>query len=432
MEIQIPHLFSPRPYQLKMLKAMDSGMKRAITVWHRRSGKDLTAWNYIIKRAVQDKGIYFYFLPSFTQAKRVIWDNIENDGTKMLDHVPEELVKDRNKSELKVELTNGSAIQLIAADTFSESSVGTNPKGVVFSEYSISNPNVWNFVSPILLVNGGWAIFNFTPRGMNHAHKLLQIAKANPKDWFTEILSIEDTGVITKEQYENEIKTQGIPRDLAEQEYYCKFIEGASAVFRLVDEAVRKETYPIYANPNKRYQIGIDLAKHEDYTVITITDLHTFDVIRQIEFNKLDWNEQQELIVKEIKYWNKARTWMDSTGVGDPILDALRRQGLAIEAYHFTETSREQLLNNLKILIEQGKIKIPNDQLLIDQLKSMQYELVGQKVKMRVPEGLHDDRIMSLALSVWGLYERMPLREVKILNRVRKEHDGIKVRMTSY
>ncbi|MFA5990450.1 MAG: hypothetical protein WC803_12715 [Sphingomonas sp.] len=434
MEITIPYKFFPRPYQLNLLKALDSGMKRAVWCAHRRSGKDKVCWNYLIKRAIGEVGTYFYFLPTFSQAKRVVWDNIDNDEFHMLSHIPPEITKQKNKSELSIELINGSVIQLIAADTFEKSNVGTNPKGVVFSEYSISNPNVWNFVRPILLVNGGWAIFNFTPRGMNHAFKLLQIAKENPKEWFYEVLTIEDTGVITKEEYEGEIR-QGMPQDLAEQEFYCKFIEGASSVFRKVDEAVRASESDIGLKPFRRYQLGIDLAKHQDYTVITVTDLHTFDIVKQISFNKIDWNEQKEIIVKEVKYWNKGKTWMDSTGIGDPIIDDLKRQGLIIEPFHFTETSREQLLNNLKILLEQNRIKIPNDQELIDQLKSMQYELNGQKVKMKVPEGLHDDRIMSLALSVWGLYEKLPIRDVRELDRQRRKNPqttGIKLRMTSY
>lgn len=391
----------------------------------------------MIKRAVGEVGTYFYFLPSFTQAKRVIWDNIDNDGFKMLDHIPQEIIAKKNQQELKIELVNGSVIQLIAADTFAESSVGTNPIGCVFSEYSISAHNVWNFVSPILLANGGWAVFNFTPRGMNHAYKLLKIAEANPDQWFSQVLTIEDTGFITKEEVENEILTQGMPRDLAEQEYYCKFIEGGTSVFHKVDQAVRteQEERDIRLRSNRRYQMGIDLAKHEDYTVLTPIDLHTFDVIKQMEFNRIDWNEQKEIIVKEVKYWNKARTFMDSTGIGDPIMDDLKRQGIYIEPYHFTETSREQLLNNLKILLEQGKIKIPNDQKLIDQLKSMQYELEGRKVRMRVPEGLHDDRIMSLALACWGLSERLPVRDIMELESRQKrstENKGIRVKMTSY
>lgn len=431
VELELPYKFKPRDYQLSLLKALDSGIKRAVIVWHRRSGKDKVCFNYMVREAMKTVGSYYYFLPTYTQAKKVIWDNIDIDGFKMLDHIPEEIINRRNESELKVELINNSIIQLISADTFDQSSVGTNPLGVVFSEYSISNPKVWDFVRPILMVNKGWAIFNFTPRGVNHAHKIAQIAKENDK-WFHELLTIEDTGVLTVEDIENE-KKEGMTQDLIDQEFYCKYIEGASSVFRRIDEAVQREYDPNdQLKQGRRYQIGVDLAKYQDFTVITVIDLHSFHIVKQLKFNKLDWNEQKELIVKEVKYWNKGRTWIDSTGLGDPIVDDLKKQ-IFVEPFKFNEISRTQLLQNLQVLLEQGRIKILNDQELIDELKSMQYELEGMKVKMRVPEGLHDDRIFSLALACWGLSERLPLNIIREAKRKKiLKQDGINLRMTSY
>ena len=61
MNVDIPHNFNPRKYQLPLLKALDDGAKRALIVWHRRSGKDKTCWNYLIKKAVGDVRAYFYF-----------------------------------------------------------------------------------------------------------------------------------------------------------------------------------------------------------------------------------------------------------------------------------------------------------------------------------------------------------------------------------
>lgn len=88
-------------------------------------------------------------------------------------------------------------------------------------------------------------------------------------------------------------------------------------------------------------------------------------------------------------------------------------------------------------MLEQDKLKIPDEPELIDELKSMQYELVGQKVKMNVPEGLHDDRIMSLGLACWGLSERLPLKALNELQRElrqskRVDPGGISVKMTNY
>lgn len=399
MTITIPHRYQPRTYQLPLLRALDRGFTRAIIVWHRRSGKDKTCFNYMIKRAVNKVGTYFYLLPTFTQAKRVIWDNIDNDGFKMLDHIPKEIVKNTNATELKIELINGSIIQLLAADEFKKSGVGTNPIGVVFSEYSISDHEAWKYLSPILAANGGWAIFNYTPRGINHAHALLQMARDNDK-WFTEVLTVNDTNVFTKEALEEERRNN--PQDFFEQEYYCKFIEGAGAFFRRISE--NTWSGDMMPEHGKSYQIGADIAKYQDWTVLTPLDLHNFRVGNQERFNQMDYNLQKTKIESMVFRFNQGRLVMDSTGVGEPIFDDLNNRGLNVEPFRFTEKSRYDLLNNLRILLEQDRIKIPNDEGLINELRSFQYVL-GEtgKTKLQVPDGVHDDRVMSLALAVWNI-----------------------------
>jgi len=352
---------------------------------------------------IEKVGTYYYFLPTYNQAKKVIWNGIDKSGMRFLDHFPKELVKKQNETEMKIELVNGSVFQVVGADNI-DSIVGTNPIGVVLSEYPLMKPKVWEYLRPILAENGGWAVFVYTPRGKNEGWKVLQQAKEN-KGWWWQVLTVDDTNAIPKEVLEQE--RLEMPADLFEQEYYVKFIDGASSVFRKIDENIHNEE--IKSDFNKKYQIGVDLAKYQDFTVLTAIDLHTFKVAKQERFNKLDWNTQKENIIKFIRYWNSGTVYMDTTGLGDPIYDDLVKQGMGIEPFKFTETSREQLLNGLKILIEQNKIKIPNDEILINELKSFQYELVGQKVKMRVPEGTHDDAVMSLALAVWGLDKELPL-----------------------
>ncbi len=401
--VTIPHKFKPREYQLPFLRAMDGGCKRAILCWHRRGGKDKTCFNFMVKKAFERKGTYFYFLPEYSQAKKVIWDNIDNDGFRMLDHVPKEVIKNTNATELKIELVNGSVIQLIGADSFEKSGVGTNPVGVVFSEYSINEPNVWNFVRPILTANEGWAVFNFTPRGTNHAFQQLEFAKGD-QNWFTQVLTVDDTQVLTEEQLDEERKS--MPEDLFNQEYYCKFLEGAGAFFRKVDDAVYTDI-PDKIDGTHKYQIGVDLAKYQDYTVITVIDLATFKVVEIDRFNQLDYTTQKIRIENTaLRYKTEASPliYIDSTGVGEPIFEDLAQRKLQIEPYRFTEQSRKDLLTNLQLVLEQGKIRIPNDERLVAELKSMQYHLSERgTLKIQVPDSMHDDMIMSLALACWQL-----------------------------
>lgn len=407
-KITLPYKFSPRKYQLNFLRALDNGIKRAIWVVHRRGGKDKTCWNYLIKKAFEHKATYFYLAPTYKQGKKIIWENIGGDGFRLLDHIPKEIIKNKNETELKIELINGSYIQIIGTDNI-DSIMGSNPYGVVFTEFSLQQSKSWDYIRPILAENGGWAIFNFTPRGTNHAYKLLQSAKTNPK-WFTEVLTVEDTHAINEEELKEERKQ--MPGDLYDQEYLCKFVDGASQFFRGVDKVVYDDAYEVPEELHE-YKFGIDLAKSGDYSVITPFDLNTFKVGRQDRFNQIDYTYQKEKIKARYFQYRNPVTTMDGTGIGDPIFDDLFRDMNNLQKYVFTERSRMDLLTNLQLKIEQQIIKIPNDPILIEELKSFEYVISDKgRVSARCPDSMHDDMVMSLALAVYNT----PNRPLEVVN----------------
>ena len=404
----LPFNFNPRPYQIPLIRAIDQGCRRAVCVWHRRSGKDKTAVNIVAKKMMGRVGTYNYFFPSFRQGKRVIWQGMDKSGFPFLGHFPPDLLAGKpNDSEMLLKYANGSHFQVIGTDNFSQSAVGANPVGNVFSEFSIQDPKAWSYIRPITAENDGFNIFLFTPRGMNHGWQLLQLARSspfhpkdNPTGWFSQVLTVEDTHAVSPEVLERE--RQEMPQDLFEQEYYCKFIEGAGAFFRrILDNVDEAELVPV---PGHRYQIGVDLAKYQDFTVITPMDLVSFKVGRPERFNRTDWPFVKSRIEATAHKFNHARVWVDQTGLGDPIVDDLRNAGLSVEGYKFTEVSRRQLLDNLQLLLAQDRIKLPNDPALIAELQSLSFSLSERGVvSLRVPENLHDDYIMSLALACWQL-----------------------------
>lgn len=216
----LPHNFTPRFYQLPLLRAMDSGFKRACWIVHRRGGKDKTLINLVAKKSAERIGAYYYFFPTYNQGRKILWDGMDKSGFKFLSHFPDWYVSSVNKTEMKLEFVNGSLLQVIGTDNYN-SIMGTNPVGCVFSEFALQDPRAWDYIRPILRENGGWAVFNYTPRGKNHGHDLYVMAKDNP-DWFCELLTVDDTGAITPEEIERERK-DGMEEDLIRQEYYCDF-----------------------------------------------------------------------------------------------------------------------------------------------------------------------------------------------------------------
>lgn len=228
MALKLPN-FDPRGYQLDVLQALDSGKKRAVMVWHRRAGKEVVCFNYMVRQAFWHRvGTYVYFFPTTRLGRRILWDGMNKDGKRFISYVPDEIMKGRpNEQEMKIKLINGSIIQIIGTDMIEN--VGVNPVGLVFSEFSLQDPKAWTYTRPILRENGGWAIFNFTPRGRNHAYDMYLMAKNNP-DWFCQKLTIEDTGVLTKEDIEKE-RIEGMSEQMIQQEYYCDFEQGAEGAY---------------------------------------------------------------------------------------------------------------------------------------------------------------------------------------------------------
>jgi len=219
--VTIPNGFAPRPYQARAMLAFDAGYRRGVYVWARRSGKDVTWMHQIAKMAHQRRGAYFHMLPSYAQGKKAIWDAIDDQGRRIIDHVfPHAIRASQKEDEMQIKLRCGSLYQVIGADNFN-TIVGANPVGLVMSEYALIDPRAWMFFRPILAQNGGWVAFIGTPRGYNHFHELLQLAKGE-EGWDWSVIDAIQAGYMTQEDIDREVRT-GMPDELARQEYLVDF-----------------------------------------------------------------------------------------------------------------------------------------------------------------------------------------------------------------
>ena len=178
----------------------------------------------------------FHILPTYSQAKKVIWDSSTNDGKRILDYIPKEVVESKNGQQMQIRLTNGSLYQLIGSDNI-DSLVGSNPKIIIFSEYAIQSPAAWDYLRPILDVNRGYAIFISTPRGKNHFHDLKNMANKSP-DWFCEVLPVNETGVLNEAEIQK-MRDEGVSEEHIQQEFYCSFSRGVEGSYygRLIEKA---------------------------------------------------------------------------------------------------------------------------------------------------------------------------------------------------
>jgi len=265
MKVRVPHNFKRREYQEGVFNARKKGIDRIIQVWHRRAGKDLTDLHLTVCEMVKRVGNYWHVYPYYGQARRAIWEGITSEGIKYLDAFPKELIKKIDQQTMKIEFINGSTWRLVGADK-PDSLVGAGICGAVFSEYSLMKPTVLDLIEPMLLETKGWALFNFTPRGKNHAYDLMRAADGNEK-WHISILTIDDTDVISDEQIES-LRKRNVQEELIQQEYYCSF--NASVAGAYYCDCITR------AEDENRFKLDL---YNEDNAVTTVWDIGASDAV---------------------------------------------------------------------------------------------------------------------------------------------------------
>ena len=219
----------PRDYQRSVWRYLERGGKRAVAVWHRRAGKDEFCLRWASVAAFRRVGTYWHMLPKAGQARKAIWDAINpHTGLRRIDEAFPKAVRETTRDqEMMIRFLNGATWQVVGSDNY-DSLIGAPPVGVTFSEWALADPRAWAFIRPILLENGGWALFNYTPRGNNHGRVIYETAVDDP-DWFAELLPASRTTVFTPEQLRAEeaeyVREYGpeLGRALFRQEYHCSF-----------------------------------------------------------------------------------------------------------------------------------------------------------------------------------------------------------------
>jgi hypothetical protein len=361
-----------------------------IAVCGRRFGKTLACANEIIEFALNIyNSVNWWVAPTYQQSM-IAYRLIENALIKT------GLIQENLKSEKRILLINGSSIMFKSADNFNALR-GEGVNFMVIDEGAMIQREAWEqALRPTLSDKNGSAIIVSTPKGRNWFFELY--ARGNDEQ-YPEYKSFNfptwSNPFIPKEEID-EVK-KSLPSDVFRQEYEAQFLEDSAGVFRNIRDCISGD----FEEPtNKSYYVGWDIAKHQDFSVITVLDSHGHVVFFD-RFNQIDYSLQIQRVEAIAKRY-KALVLMDSTGAGDPVLEQIRARGVAVEGYQFTNTSKQQLIEHLSVGIEQRLVTFPRIDVLINELMIYQYEITrAGNMRYNAPDGYHDDCVISLALAYW-------------------------------
>jgi hypothetical protein len=254
-------------------------------------------------------------------------------------------------------------------------------------------------IRPALSDRHGDALFISTPKGRNWFWRAFTRGQGDNPEWKSwRFPSVSNPFL---DAAEIEAARGDLPERVYQQEYEAIFLEDAGGVFRNVLASVdrgRTANEPPVAG--RTYRLGVDLARVEDFTVLDVLD----DTGRQVyhdRFNQISW-ERQCAAIESVARQYDCTVQLDSTGVGDPIFEELRKRGLPVEPFVFSNASKERLIDNLALKLEQGQLRLMDVDAQTNELTAYQYELTpSRNVRMNAPAGMHDDCVIALALAAW-------------------------------
>jgi len=220
MEVTIP--YEPRPLQEKI----HNELKRFnVICCHRRFGKTVFAINHLIMTACEIPNARLaYIAPTYRQGKAVAYDYLKEYTDPLM-----KLGGKRHETELKVDLWNGSRIQIFGSDN-PDALRGLGFDGVCMDEFALMSPRVWTeVVRPAVSDKLGYVIFIGTPMGHNQFWDVYDLAIRRGGDWYGQLYRASETEIIGAEELEEARLT--MPSDQYEQEFECSFQAAVSGAF---------------------------------------------------------------------------------------------------------------------------------------------------------------------------------------------------------
>lgn len=333
---------------------------------------------------------------------------IASIGWRAIKHLSKSIPRiDKSETERRITYPTGGWVQVRSADN-PDSLRGEGLDLVVLDECAFIREEAWTAaLRPALSDRQGKAIFISTPKGRNWFWRIWQRGQAGEEGWQSWWFPTASNPYIPQSEIDE--AQRSMPELFFRQEYMAEFIEDAGAVFRKVVEAAVAE-WRDKPTDGAEYICGVDFGKQNDWTVITVLDLRAKRLVYFDRFNRIDYVVQVGRLKALSELWRPTVIIAEQNSMGEPLIELLQREGLPVQPFLTTNSTKAVAIDALALAFERGEIEILNDPVLIGELQAYEMErLPGGSFRYSAPDGMHDDCVMALALAWRGVQDSGPL-----------------------
>ena len=298
----------------------------------------------------------------------------------------------KNDSDLFIEVDTGGTMRFKTAEK-PDNLYGEDVHRCVLDEASRMREEAYFAVrSTLTAVKGKLRIIGNVKGKKNWAYHLARRVEAGSlPDWKHARITCHDAvreGIITAEEVE--AARRELPDAVFRELYLAEPSEDGSNPFGL--SHISACIAPLSTDPPEVF--GVDLAKSVDWTVVVGLDKQSRICVYE-RWQHEPWDRTQARILGIV---GDKPTLVDSTGVGDPVVEGMARKAPNIEGFKFTQGSKQQIMEGLAVVIQRHSTTIL-DGVMRQELESFEYEATRTGVRYAAQEGLHDDTVCALALA---------------------------------
>lgn len=349
-----------------------------------KSGKTQGAIVWQMGLVLSRPGVHWWVAPVYQQTKvayrRVI---------KML---PRTTIKRVSLTALEIELTNGSLWQFRSAEK-PDNLYGEDVVSAVIDEASRCRNESWIAVRSTLTATGGpiRAIGNVRGR-TNWHYQMGRRAEAGDVDHhYAKLTALDAVAGGVMRQAELDDARRVLPDHVFRELYMCEPADDGGNPFGI--EAIAQCVGPLSTAPAVVY--GLDYARVADWTVLIGLDRHG----RVCDFHRFR-AAMSETADRVARIVGSTPGYFDATGVGDALVDELRRRRCALAPIVYTSQRKQDMMEALAVALQTSMIGVV-DGVLLDELNSFEYAFSAstRRVSFNAPPGSHDDAVNALALA---------------------------------
>ena len=363
----------------------ENGARWAAVEASSKSGKSHSAMQRLIMESLNlgDEGRYFWWIsPTFSQAKDMFG--------RCQRALPQGLIRRMNSTELTMTLINGAVLRFLSGDR-PDSAYGSDVYFLVVDEASRQSSELYYAVRSVLTATGGEALFIGNVKGKgNWFYQACRKAEAGEPNWSYARITTWDAveaGVLPREEIED--AQRNLPEHVFNELYLAEAAETQANPFGF--EAIERCVAPL--SNEEPVVFGVDVARSRDWTVVCGLDAE--GRLAYFERWQADWTSTIRRIIQAVGHKD---CYLDSTGVGDSIHEAVSLECSQVERFTFSGQSKQRLMENLAIDIQAGAVSYPEG-VISQELNDFEYVYTATGPRYSAPSGVHDDCVMALALA---------------------------------